>query len=54
MKLESLKITEIINEEELVFINGGNRYRPEPTRGNDTTHNDSLKHDGLDLSNRKI
>lgn len=46
MKLKSLKKMEILNNEDLLFINGGTSLSYNHTRGHDTLHNDSLKQDG--------
>ena len=47
MKLKILKLGEILNNENLVIINGGTKLSYNHTRGNDTLKNDSLKRDGL-------
>jgi hypothetical protein len=46
MKLTSLKHIEKINEEDLVFVNGGTSFSYNHTRGHDTLRNDSLRQDG--------
>ncbi|WP_408045657.1 hypothetical protein [Tenacibaculum litopenaei] len=46
MKLTSLKHIEKINEEDLVFVNGGASFSYNHTRGHDTLRNDSLRQDG--------
>lgn len=45
MKLKSLKKVEILNKEDLQFVQGGTSLSYNHTRGHDTLHNDSLRHD---------
>lgn len=46
MKSKSLKKSETLNKEELVFVNGGTGLSYNHTRGHDTLNNDSLRQDG--------